>query len=76
MCTCIFVSGESLSQEKKEKKEKLFTYLPKGQCLLKTLFKEEDLRRKFEVFLKLGKPKKNIESVAGLTIRNRMEICF
>ncbi len=72
MCTCIFVSGESLSQDKLIKT----FYLPKGRVLTEDFVQRKQSKNKASSFFEVGKPKKNVESAASLTIRNRMEICF
>ncbi len=39
---------------------------------MRTLFKEDNLRIKLQVFFEVGRPKKNVECAASLTITNRM----
>jgi hypothetical protein len=53
-----------------------FLLLTDGSSKQKTSFKENDQRRKFQVFFLIGESKKNIEVVVSLKIQNQVKIFF
>jgi len=64
-----FVSKESLSQDKIRKT----FYLLKGRILTEDFIQRKQSEEKVSsFFFEVGKPKKNVESVASLMIRNRL----